>query len=471
MEMREYQRINDMYKYQIAKADVRWLRNRKKAVYQDFLNTHYFEYDQWKKIQKLNETEKRPPASEGKTQLCLPPTQETPTHQTPTQNIPTQQTPIQQTPIQQASAPTPRRKTQKRASNKSKHASDSSSSESSPPPKISAPTQPFWKPAAKEQAPSEVQQKPVEPFWKPATEEQRPLEVQQEPAEPSSPAIIISECVDIVYNGLRNKGYGVEESRMAMKYARKGPKDWDLPSVEDCEAWIKAGAVVPKGPDDWMFGEVKAAKEAEPEPVLPKPPARDYGLRGGPLLYEDFEEIWAEEAAEEAARAKAEEVKRAEEHWSQAVEGPRRPVSFEYKRLTDVEAWEYPPTNLLKHSVDFLDVQYSDLTDVERSQGKRKALPRLETLKIIAPREGRRMDDQRIVDDYIFTLREQYQKIRQSKTPEPAYTQPARMMQMEHKSPGVWDNALVISTVTGAVSATAFASVLVIFALCFKYFG
>ncbi|KAI5817287.1 hypothetical protein BZA77DRAFT_366791 [Pyronema omphalodes] len=418
IEFREYQRINDMYKHSVAKADTRWLKEKKKAVYENFLATYSFEYKQWKSGQKVKQSQKLLPAAVGKPQQKHSPVQKA------ASSAVTKEPPV----------PTPRRKTQKRASVGSTQAGDSSSTDPSPATEVLVPT---------------------EPFWKPSTAEQRVIEVPQKPE--ILPRKVISDDLNIVYNGLRDRGYSVDAVNSAIEYARKGPKDWDIPTVEAAEAWIQAGMVVPKGPEDWMFGEKTVAKA---------PPARDYGLRGGPLLYEDFEEIWAEEAAEKAAKAKAEEAKRAAENRSrlQVVERPRRPVSFEYKRLPDIApAPIHRPTNLLRHSVDYLDVQYSDLTDVERSQGKRAALPHLETLKIRAPREGRSMDHPKIVDEYIQTLREKYEKIRMSKTPDPVYSQSPGVKIMEDKSQGPYDHGftkgLIRSAVTGAVSAAATAGV------------
>ncbi|KAI5817300.1 hypothetical protein BZA77DRAFT_366812 [Pyronema omphalodes] len=206
-----------------------------------------------------------------------------------------------------------------------------------------------------------------------------------------------------------------------------------------------------------MFGEKTAAKHLLHVTMV---------QRGGPLLYKDFEEIWAEEAAEKAAKAKADKAKGAEEHRSRqkVMEGPRRPVSFDYKRLPDAEPISiHRPTNLLKHSVDHLDVQYADLSDIERSTGKRAALPRLETLKIRAPREGRSMDDPKIVDDYIHTVTEKYETIRKSKMPDPVHIPPVTIKKAGDISQRFCHDAstkeVVISAGTGAISAAAFAVV------------
>jgi hypothetical protein len=304
---------------------------------------------------------------------------------------------------------------------------------------------------------------------------------------------VISESIDLVYNALRDRGYSVEVANNAMKYARKGPKDWDMPSVAACEAWIKGGMIVPKEPKEWIQGGMIVPREPSPPPTPPIPPARDYGLRGGPLLYEDFSELWAEEEAEKAAKAEAEKAEKAKkaknaeeyQHRPRIVEVPRRPVSFEFNnyqprhRIPDAApTMNYYRTNLLRYSVDNLDIEYSDLTDAERKRGKTSALPRLETLKILAPKEGRTLDDPKIVDEYVQALREQYDRIRKSKEPDPVDTQPAQslgMKQMGDTSQGLYDVAftkgLVISAVTGAVSAAAFAGVFAgVGGLYYKFF-
>ncbi|KAI5814415.1 hypothetical protein BZA77DRAFT_356669 [Pyronema omphalodes] len=408
IELREYQQGNASYGNNAAKDDTVWLRNRKKLVYENFVAIHSFEYEQWKKSQMIEQ---------GSELL-----------QAPEQNA------------------------QGDSSNESKHKSDSSSPESSPPASISSPSEPSWEQNTKEQSVPEV---PIPEV---------PEETQNQPA------IVVTESITIIYDVLRDKGYSFEAINRAIDYARKGPKDWDIPSVEACEAWINAGMIIPTGPDDWMFGEKTVPQEPSSPPMSSRPPARDYGLRGGPLLYEDFEDVWAEEAAEKAKieeQKRAEEAKRAEEvrkaeeaKKAEIVAKPaRRPISFEYKKLPDNgPPTVYRPTHLMKRSVEDLDSEYQDLTDIERSRGKTRALPQLETLKILALRECRTMNDPKIVDAYIEKLREEYEKIRMSKNPPSLEIQPGKIQDAENSSQGPC-GALTKALVTGVVSAAVLVGV------------
>ncbi|KAI5814126.1 hypothetical protein BZA77DRAFT_372740 [Pyronema omphalodes] len=405
---------------------------KKPLVFQEYLDK-----ERVRKTPEAREKPKQPKklllASVGKTQPSLSPVTQkacpTPTLQAPSP-APTKQMPT----------PTPRRKTQK---NRSRHGGVSSSSDSSPPPKISAPQEPFWNPKAE---------------TKKVAEERKELS--------TAPKTFVSKSVSAVYTERRLKGYSSEVATRPVQYARNMPADWSTPSAIACKAWIKASRR-PKRPDDRMSGGTTVAKEPDSPQPTPAPPARDYGLRGGPLLYEDFAEVWAEEEAERAAKAEAEDGKAMHSGGYQnrretvAQEGPSGPVSFDVGS-TRVHC----STALLKYSVEHLDIQYSDLSGVETQRGKIAASPRLEMLKILAPMEGQSLDDPEIVDDYIHALREQYERIRISKTPvDPVGTQPADIKGSRNASQGTFDGALrkgvVIGAVTGAIggaiSAVVFA--------------
>jgi hypothetical protein len=58
LEVREYQRINALHKDSVAKGDVLWLRNRKKIVYENFLATQSYKYDEWKAAQRTKKAQK-----------------------------------------------------------------------------------------------------------------------------------------------------------------------------------------------------------------------------------------------------------------------------------------------------------------------------------------------------------------------------------------------------------------------------
>ncbi|KAI5818721.1 hypothetical protein BZA77DRAFT_291291 [Pyronema omphalodes] len=314
-------------------------------------------------------------------------------------------------------------------------------------------------------------------------EEQKLLEVPAVLPKPELlPKLVASDSITAVYTKLRDRDYSPEVATNAMQYARKGPSDWNIPSVDACEASINAGIIVPKGPEDGTFGEMTVVREPVCPPVTSMtpikstplaPPAQDYGLRGGPLLYEDFAELWAEEEAEEAAKAKvkaeAEKATLDEEyqnHQEIVQKEQTQPVSLEYNRHPDVGPTKvHCSTDLLKYSVDYLDIQHYDLSDEERKRGKIAALPRLEMLKILAPMGGRSLDDPGIVDDYIQVLREQYEKIRVSKKlVDTVGAKPAGMKNSGDTAQGLYGGALrrgvVVGAVTGVIGGAISAAVL-----------
>ncbi|KAI5814125.1 hypothetical protein BZA77DRAFT_295408 [Pyronema omphalodes] len=408
-------------------------KTKKPLIFQEYLDK-----ERVRKTPEAREKPKQPKklllASVGKTQPSLSPIPQKPCP-TPTLQAPSP------APTKQVPTPTPRRKTQR---NRFRHADDSSSSDSSPPPKISAPQEPFWNPKAETKKVAEAPKELI-----------------------SAPKTVVSKSVSVVYTERRHKGYGPDVATRPVQYARNVPADWSTPSAIACKAWIKASRIVPRRPDYRMPGGTTVAKEPDSPGTTPAPPARDYGLRGGPLLYEDFAELWAEEEAERAIQVKAGDEKGTQAGGYQdrqetvTQEGPSGPVSFDVGS-TRVRC----STALLKYSVEYLDIQYSDLSDVEMQRGKTAASPRLEMLKILAPMEGQSLDDPEIVDDYIHALREQYERIRISKTPvDPVGTQPADIKDSRNTSQGTYDGALrkgvVIGAVTGAIggaiSAVVFA--------------
>ncbi|KAI5814417.1 hypothetical protein BZA77DRAFT_295113 [Pyronema omphalodes] len=405
---------NSILEDKVANTDALWLRNRKKVVYEHFMAIRGTAYNHWKKSHNIEQN-----------QTLL----ETPVGKRQPSPIKTQHTKTQPAQI-------PRRKKQKKAGSKSKHVSDSSSSNPSPPPEVSASTEPFWNPNAEEESVPEVVIPEV------------PDKIQNSPRNEDS------ERFYAVYSELRIQGYSSVEVHNAIQYARKGPEDCEIPTVGACEAWINSGMIVPQRPDDWMF----AAKGPSSPEMSPAPPAWDYVLRRGPLLHEDFRHVLAEE---EAGKCKAEEAKRAEEAKKAEIVAKlaRRPLSFEYKRLPDNgPTTVYHHTYLMERSIERLDLQYQDLTDIERRRGKTAALPGLETLEILAPRECRRLDDPKIIDAYIQNLRKEYEKVRMSKNPRPLEIQPGEVQDAEDSCRGPCD-AFTKAFVAGAVGAAAVAGV------------
>lgn len=137
----------------------------------------------------------------------------------------------------------------------------------------------------------------------------------------------------------------------------------------------------------------------------------------------------------------------------------------------------YQRTNLLRVSVDKLDLEYPDLTEADKKKGKTLALPRLETLKIIAPRMGRTLDNPKVVDEYVFALREGYEKIRKSKVKESVpirQTQTAPslgMNQMGDTAQGSYEVGHREGLISGAVGTASFAVFSAVFALsCGLYY-